>query len=99
MCVTLNPEELSRGSAAEIETLSNPDNRMQKENSMSVKQIHDEGQRLRYPTGKILGIIDKPADVDRLARALESAGFRNIELRVATSPRDRIVGGGAVRVG
>ena len=39
----------------------------------------DEGQKLRYPTGKILGVVDKPADVDGLARALESAGFRHIE--------------------
>ena len=46
---------------------------------MSVKQIRDEGQKLRYPRGKILGVVDKPADVDGLARALESAGFRNIE--------------------
>jgi hypothetical protein len=52
---------------------------MQKETSMSVKQIRDEGQRLRYPTGKILGVVDKPADVDGLARALESAGLGNIE--------------------
>src|SRR5262245_25864490 len=52
---------------------------MHKEKCMRVKQIHDEGQRLRYPTGKILGIVDKPADVYRLARSLESAGLRNIE--------------------
>jgi hypothetical protein len=49
---------------------------------MNVTRVRDEGQRLRYPTGKVLGIIDTRADFDRLVSALRDAGFDKIEALV-----------------
>src|SRR3954452_12296473 len=46
---------------------------------MSVTRLKDEGQKLRYPTGKVLGIVDSRADFDKLVPALEGAGFDRIE--------------------
>jgi hypothetical protein len=45
---------------------------------MSVTPIHDEGQRLHYPKGKVLGTVDTQAALDGVARALEGAGFKKI---------------------
>jgi hypothetical protein len=42
---------------------------------MAVQRIHDEGQTLQTPSGKILGIVDSRAQFDDLATALSSAGF------------------------
>lgn len=43
---------------------------------MSVQRIHDEGQTLQTPTGKVLGIVDSRAEFDVLGQALTSAGFK-----------------------
>ena len=43
---------------------------------MGVQRIHDEGQTLKTPTGKVLGIVDSRAEFDTLAHALTSAGLR-----------------------
>jgi hypothetical protein len=47
-----------------------------------VTKVRDEGQTLRYPTGKVLGIVDTPADFDRLVSALRDAQFDRIEALV-----------------
>lgn len=47
---------------------------------MSAEKIHDEGQTLRTPTGKILGIVDSQANLEGLTQALESAGFKEIKV-------------------
>jgi hypothetical protein len=49
---------------------------------MNVTRVRDEGQTLRYPTGKVLGIVDTRADFDRLVSALRDAGFDKIEALV-----------------
>lgn len=49
---------------------------------MSVTKVRDEGQTLRYPTGKLLGIVDSRADLDRLVPALRDGGFDKIEVLV-----------------
>lgn len=46
---------------------------------MAVTPIHDEGQTPRIPTGKLLGIVDKPTDIQKIAQALAGAGFNKIE--------------------
>ena len=46
---------------------------------MAVERIHDEGQTLKYPTGRVLGIVDTRADFDRLVAALQRSGFDKIE--------------------
>ena len=46
---------------------------------MSVTKIHDEGQKLPYPKGKVLGIVDTRAEVDVLVKALGAAGFEKVE--------------------
>jgi hypothetical protein len=53
---------------------------MQQENSMSAEKIHDKGQQLDYPTGRVLGIVDSQAVLDGLARAMENAGFTKIKV-------------------
>lgn len=47
---------------------------------MGVQRIHDEGQTLNTPTGKVLGIVDSRAEFDGLAQALTSAGFKAASL-------------------
>ena len=46
---------------------------------MTVTKVRDQGQKLKYPKGKLLGIVDTRADVDRLASALHEAGFAKID--------------------
>ena len=46
---------------------------------MTVETIRDEGQTLKVPTGKMLGIVDTQADFDRVIPALEKAGFKKIQ--------------------
>lgn len=46
---------------------------------MSVKRIHDEGQELPVPTGKVLGIVDTQEQFDVLIQALKTAGFDKVE--------------------
>src|SRR5690242_16054998 len=50
------------------------------EASMSVKKLHDRGQELRYPTGKLLGIVNTKAELKGLIAAMNEAGFGEIEL-------------------
>ena len=45
---------------------------------MSVKPIHDDGQTLKVPAGKVLCVVDTRAALDKVASALESAGFNKI---------------------
>jgi hypothetical protein len=47
---------------------------------MAVEKIHDRGQTLQAPTGKVLGIADTRADVDKAAKALAGAGFKKVEV-------------------
>jgi hypothetical protein len=47
---------------------------------MSVTQIRDEGQTLRVPRGKVLGIADTRAVFDEAVQALNAAGFEEIEV-------------------
>lgn len=49
---------------------------------MNVTSVRDEGQVLRYPTGKLLGIVDTRADFDRLVPALREEGFHKIQALV-----------------
>lgn len=53
---------------------------MQQEDFMTVEKIRDEGQKLDYPSGKVVGIVDTRAVLDGLTKALETAGFKNIEI-------------------
>jgi hypothetical protein len=46
---------------------------------MSVTPIHDEGQTLKAPTGKLLGIVDSPDELEGLAKALQAGGFESVE--------------------
>lgn len=46
---------------------------------MAVEKIHDKGQTLSPPIGKLVGIVDSRADFDNVARALEVAGLTSIE--------------------
>ncbi len=46
---------------------------------MSVTPIHDEGQVLKAPSGKLLGIVDSPVELVGLAKALEAAGLKSVE--------------------
>jgi hypothetical protein len=47
---------------------------------MAIEKIRDVGQALRYPRGKVLGIVDSQDVLDRLGRELESAGFTKIKV-------------------
>jgi hypothetical protein len=46
---------------------------------MAPALIRDEGQTLRSPTGKMLGIVETRADLEALAANLKSAGFTTVE--------------------
>ena len=46
---------------------------------MAPAPIHDEGQTLRAPSGKLLGIVDKRPSLDTLAAKLKAADFTKIE--------------------
>jgi CheY-like chemotaxis protein len=52
---------------------------MQQEKVMSAEKIRDKGQTLDTPTGKILGIVDSKANLEDLARAMESAGYEKVK--------------------
>ena len=43
---------------------------------MSVQRIHDEGQVLQTPTGKVLGIVESRVEFESLAQALTAAGLK-----------------------
>lgn len=45
---------------------------------MSVEPMTDQGQTLRYPSGKMLGIVDTQAQFDDVVAALKRAGFEGI---------------------
>jgi hypothetical protein len=45
---------------------------------MSVEPISDRGQTLRYPKGKVLGIVDTQEQFDDVVAALKRAGFDRI---------------------
>lgn len=46
---------------------------------MNIKPIQDEGQTLRAPSGKLLGIVDSQSELQGLASALKAAGFDSVE--------------------
>jgi hypothetical protein len=46
---------------------------------MAITKIHDEGQTLRTPSGKMLGIVETRADLEVLANSLKAAGFSKNE--------------------
>jgi hypothetical protein len=46
---------------------------------MSVTPIRDEGQTLKAPSGKLLGSVDSPGELEGLASALKDAGFGGVE--------------------
>jgi hypothetical protein len=48
--------------------------------SMNVKVIHDEGQTLPSPSGKVLGVIETRAAFDDVAKHLMDAGFKQVEV-------------------
>jgi hypothetical protein len=45
---------------------------------MSVEPMSDQGQTLRYPRGKVLGIVETQAELDNVIAALKSTGFGGI---------------------
>ncbi|HKA06097.1 MAG TPA: hypothetical protein VKD71_02485 [Gemmataceae bacterium] len=45
----------------------------------TVTEIHDKGQTLRVPRGKVVGIADTRAVFDEVAQALQAEGFQKIE--------------------
>jgi hypothetical protein len=45
---------------------------------MSVDPIRDQGQKLSYPRGKVLGIVDTKAQFDDVVAALKRVGFEGI---------------------
>lgn len=45
---------------------------------MSIEPVSDQGQTLRYPRGKVLGIVDAEAQFDEVVAALKRAGFDGI---------------------
>jgi hypothetical protein len=47
--------------------------------SMAITKIHDEGQSLRPPTGKLLGIVETRANLEALAASFKAAGFTKLE--------------------
>ena len=49
---------------------------------MAITRIHDEGQTLGSPTGKLLGIVETRANLEALAAALKAAGFPKTEYLV-----------------
>lgn len=42
-------------------------------------RIHDEGQTLGPPTGKLLGVVDTRANFETLVIGIKAAGFAKIE--------------------
>src|SRR5262245_56677313 len=46
---------------------------------MTATQIRDEGQTLRVPRGKVVGIADTRAVFDEEVQAMQAAGFEKIE--------------------
>src|SRR5262245_56261720 len=46
---------------------------------MTVTKIRDEGQTLRVPRGRVLGIADTRTVFDEVAQALQAGGFEKIE--------------------
>src|SRR5262245_2372886 len=46
---------------------------------MTVTKIRDEGQKLSFPRGKVVGTSDTRALFDEAAQALQAGGFEKIE--------------------
>ena len=46
---------------------------------MAIERIHDEGQTLGTPTGKLLGVVESRANLDVLGASLKDAGFAKTE--------------------
>jgi hypothetical protein len=46
---------------------------------MAPAPIHDEGQTLGLPTGKLLGIVETPSNLENLAVGLKAASFSKVE--------------------
>jgi hypothetical protein len=49
---------------------------------MAITKIHDEGQTLKPPSGKILGIVETRANLETLANSFKAAGFTKSEYLV-----------------
>src|SRR5690348_12369181 len=49
---------------------------------MNIEKIPDQGQTLRVPTGKVLGIVDSRVDCEKVAAALAAAGFPKTQVLV-----------------
>lgn len=45
---------------------------------MTLKKIHDEGQKLPPPLGKVLGVVDTRQQLDEVVAALQGAGFDEV---------------------
>ena len=50
--------------------------------TMAITQIRDEGQTLKPPSGKMLGIVETRANLEALADSLKAAGFTKCEYLV-----------------
>lgn len=46
---------------------------------MAIKRIQDEGQTLKTPSGKLLGVLESQANLDALGASLKAAGFAKTE--------------------
>ena len=46
---------------------------------MAITKLHDEGQTLKPPRGKMLGIVETRANLDALGSSLKAAGFTKSE--------------------
>ena len=49
---------------------------------MSAEIIRDQGQNLRSPSGKVLGVVDSKEIGENVARSLQAAGFPPIQVLV-----------------
>lgn len=49
---------------------------------MGVERIHDRGQTLGSPNGRVLGIVDSKAICEQVAAALAADGFAKVQVLV-----------------
>lgn len=45
-----------------------------------VQWVHDNGQTIGFPKGRIFGIVNTLSELDRISLRLEAAGFTDIEV-------------------
>jgi hypothetical protein len=53
-----------------------------KGSTMSAEIMHDQGQQLGSPTGKVLGIVDSKSICENVALSLQAAGFPKVQVLV-----------------